>query len=511
MEIELKLLIRPDDATKLQRSLLVQDNALGAAHRQMLGTAYFDTADLLLQKHAIAWRVRRAGRQWLQAIKGGGNVEAGLHRRHEWESAIAGPEPDPAALHDLLPRRGPWRKIIDKAARIGLVAVFDTRFHRTTRQLAFLDGTRVEMALDQGEIRCGGVVAPISEIELELKAGDARALFEFALALQHEVPFTIGHASKAERGYNAFRPAVAAVAPAPLILARDTVPLNALRSVIGHCLQHMHANAAGVIAGRDGECIHQMRVGLRRLRTALAVFAPVATCPAALRAEIIWLRNALAPAREWDVLAQMLASLQAADSSADTVVPASEQTGQAGMTALQNAVRRAARAHQRRAASAVASPRYTRCILQIGAWLCDLAAQGGPTGGRGRSVSMEKFAARTIRQCRARLCKRGARARAGAPDGWHRLRIAVRRTRYAVEFMMPLLPDKASRTMLASLTKLQELLGRLNDLAVGIRLLAEVAAKRPDMLAPAEYARGVFSAESGQLALRLRKQIRHAL
>lgn len=509
MEIELKLLIRPGDAAALQRSLLVHDYALAAAHRRELSTTYFDTADLLLQRHAIAWRVRRAGRQWLQAVKGGGKVEAGLHQRHEWESAITGSAPDPAALHDLLPHEGPWRRIIAKAARAGLVPVFDTRFRRTTWQLGFMDGTKVEMALDQGEIRSGSVVEPISEIELELKAGDPRALFEFALALLKDVPFAIGNASKAERGYRAFRPSQATpTQPAPPVLARDTTVRSALRGVVGHCLQQMQANTADVIAAQDGECVHQMRVGLRRLRTALAVFAPVAACPAALRAEIVWLRNALAPAREWDVLADMLVSMPPSARPGETAVTTGEPVG---MRALQNAVLSAARAHRRRAAAAVALPRYTRCLLQIGAWLCDIAADDRGATGQSRSISMEKFANRTIRHCQARLHKRGARALTGAPDGWHRLRIAARRQRYALEFMTSLLPGKATRSALGSLTKLQDTLGRLNDLAVGTCLLVEIATNRADLAAPAEYARGVFSAESALLAIRLKKQIRHVL
>ena len=70
MEIELKLLIRPGDVARLRQSLLLQDHASGPPAVQQLVTTYFDTGDLALRDAGMAWRVRRAGREWIQTLKG---------------------------------------------------------------------------------------------------------------------------------------------------------------------------------------------------------------------------------------------------------------------------------------------------------------------------------------------------------------------------------------------------------------------------------------------------------
>ena len=87
-----------------------------------------------------------------------------------------------------------------------LAPVFSTDVVRTLWDLALPGGDTVEMALDQGKLEAGGEMAPVSEIELELKSGDPVRLFDFALALQQQIPLQVGSGSKAERGYALGRP-----------------------------------------------------------------------------------------------------------------------------------------------------------------------------------------------------------------------------------------------------------------------------------------------------------------
>ena len=82
-----------------------------------------------------------------------------------------------------------------------LQPVFRTRFRRWARLLVLGDGTRIELALDQGRIEAGASEAPICELELELKSGRPEALFELALALQQDLDLRPEPRSKAERGY----------------------------------------------------------------------------------------------------------------------------------------------------------------------------------------------------------------------------------------------------------------------------------------------------------------------
>ena len=202
MEIELKLLLDPADAAAFRRHPLLRQQAIAKPRVQQLTSIYFDTPDLLLWRHDAALRVRLVNRDWIQTLKGGGQVAAGLHQRHEWESHVDGAHPDLLALSDLVGHGTNWAKILAAVALTDQLApIFTTKFRRTLWLLQLAHGGEVELALDQGEVQHGAARVPISEVELELKSGDPAELFEFALQLQNAVPLRVGNISKAERGY----------------------------------------------------------------------------------------------------------------------------------------------------------------------------------------------------------------------------------------------------------------------------------------------------------------------
>ena len=159
-------------------------------------------------------------------------------------------------------------------------------------------GTLVELALDQGELRRGHAGEPISEIKLMLKAGDPAALFDFALQLQDKVRLRVANLSKAARGY-------ALVAPQPSMgvkagaveLASEMTVDQGFRAVVSNCAAQMQDNESGVVGSNDSESVHQMRVGMRRLRSALGLFAKWAPLPVVLQGELEWLAGELGAAR----------------------------------------------------------------------------------------------------------------------------------------------------------------------------------------------------------------------
>ena len=181
--------------------------------------------------------------------------------------------------------------------------MFTTEFDRTARMLSFPDGTAAELALDRGDIRAGRRAAPISEAEIELKTGDAIRLFEVARELAQDVPLRLGHASKAERGYALAR-ARAGAAEGAQHSARRT-PLGRCRAPPHRsaCIAQMQANEEGLLKGKDPEYLHQLRVGLRRLRAASRARRSRRgkQALAAVAEELRWLQNTLGPARDWDV------------------------------------------------------------------------------------------------------------------------------------------------------------------------------------------------------------------
>ncbi|MGK5036683.1 CHAD domain-containing protein [Janthinobacterium sp. LB3P118] len=490
MEIELKLLLAPQDAPRLRAHPLLAQTAQGAPQVLQMHDIYVDTPDLQLCRHQAGLRVRQVDGRWMQTLKAGGSVSGGLHSRHEWEGDVPGPQPDLAALDSVIGRKQPIRALLrEDAIRDALQPVFTTRIERTVWQLRTPQGDQIECVLDQGVIESGadGVArsVPVSEIELELKQGQAASLFDVALALLHDVPLQLGHMSKAERGYRLAAPQpLRAVKAQPLALDAAMSVEQVFLVIAGNCLEQVSGNQDGVAAGEDVESVHQMRVGLRRLRSALGMFESLLALPDALKSELGWLGGALGEARDWDVLAgNTLAQL--------------DGEAQADAAALAAAAHAQARLKHVQAAEAITSARYTACMLGLQRWLQARAWRDSCSTRQLRRLDVPicPFARATLRKDRRRLLKRGKDLPLLAPPARHRVRIAAKKARYAVEFFASLYDAGQVRRYVKRLSALQDELGWRNDIEVADGLLRALAEMQPDLLQQAAYARGFLAAQ----------------
>ena len=485
MEIELKLLIEPQHADALIQHPLLAQYAAEKPHEQQLTSIYFDTPDLKVRRHDGALRVRDVGGAWVQTYKFGGHVSAGMHHREEWETRVHSPVLDLAALRRLLADNHIHDTVLDKDALDEcLTPVFTTRVKRTIWELTLPHGTEVELALDQGTIEHKGSgdegsTSPISEVEMELKSGNPHEIFGLALALLDTIPMRIGNASKAERGYAmCMAEAIPIVKAMPLKLTRRMTVAEAFEAIVSNCMQQVQGNEQGVIAGSDPESVHQMRVGLRRLRSALAMFRPAIALPAELRQGVDWLSDELGMARDWEVLSLSTLDRMKSDGAA------------ASAALLQVAAFTVAREKRAQAAAALQSVRYTRLMLTFSDWLLD--------GEWRRQGSVQEpvgsFAEPLLERIERKLDKRGRRLRDGDAAARHRARIAAKKARYAVEFFRSLYPPKRVDRYLKSLSALQDELGRLNDITVADRLLEELRLAQPEIADHASFARGYLAA-----------------
>ena len=211
------------------------------------------------------------GRRYLQTLKSddtGGLVAY----RGEWQTPLGSAEPDLG----LLPAEA--SEVLDGLVAPGeLRSLFTTRVRRQTRRLAAgANGgppSLIEAALDLGAIEANGRSQPIAEIELELLEGSPKALYDLALELDALTPLQVETRSKSVRGYTlAGGEPPAAQKALPVELKRRTTVDAALGTILRACVQHWCANEAAALDGRDPEGVHQMRVALRRLRSALALF-----------------------------------------------------------------------------------------------------------------------------------------------------------------------------------------------------------------------------------------------
>ena len=480
MEVELKLLLNPRDASALRKHPLLKKFALAAPREQQMHDIYFDTPDLQLRASGAGLRVRRVGQEWVQTLKAGGSVASGLHSRHEWETAVAGPVPELALLRALVDRKSDWGKLLRSSeCEQSLQPIFSTQVTRSIWDLQLAGGDEIECVLDLGYLERDGQRVEVSEIELELKAGDPLHLFDVALALQQQVGLQISNLSKADRGYALYRPQpVAAVTAQPLQLQRQMTIVQAFQAIAANCLAQVQGNAAGVVHRLDTESLHQMRVGLRRLRCAFDLFRGLQPLPPALQTDLDWLMEQLGVARDWDALVA-------------TTLPAvaTATRGEVRLTALGLAALVHSRETHAAAGAAVAAPRTTGLMLGLARWLLVVGAAPDQQMKR-----LPGFTRSMLEHHQRRLRLRGKQLEEGSVKARHQLRIAVKKMRYAIEFFESLYPAKKMRRYADGLAMLQDQLGARNDAAVADRLLRQLQDGSLELASSAGFVRGFLSA-----------------
>lgn len=309
-EIELKLLVAPSDLDRMGRWAAARWRLLAPVEATRVVTEYYDSPDLALAAAGVAVRLRRDGERRLLTIKtrgGAHGAESGTAAtRREWELVVGEGPLNPADID-----RVGAGELVPAHIRDRLDPLFRTAVQRTRLLLAPYDGAVVEMALDDGEAQtANGGAAAISEIELELRQGPLRALFDIALDLADRAPLRIGADSKADIGLRLLtggRPQT--VAAPSLGLSRLLTGEEALRHRARAAMRHLTANLPAAENG-DAAALAMMRAALARLRQALNPFdAPPADGEAEKLAEgRRWLADRLALSPAWDELAALLAN-----------------------------------------------------------------------------------------------------------------------------------------------------------------------------------------------------------
>ncbi|MYN47169.1 CHAD domain-containing protein [Pseudoduganella sp. FT93W] len=503
MEVELKLLLAPEHNQQLRQHPLL---AGLATRTQPLLAHYFDTPDLHLLRHGAGLRVRKEDGVWMQTMKAGGSVQNGLHQRNEWEGPVSRPWPQLGKLRKLIGDDAHWRDVLAAPHfKQRLEALFAVVVEREIWQLDYA-GSQIELVLDCGHIERHGQQLPLNEIELELRQGKPEHLFALALQLLERLPLQLSNVNKAQRGYSLCRQTGTQAHHARALALPADATLDAARhAILFNCLQQVQDNEQAVIHSDHAEALHQMRVGVRRLRSALKLFRSVAPCPPQLKEDWRWLAQVLGKARDWEVLGSAtLARVQASPG------------GPAGLHDLPALVQQQVAAHRQQAAQALRSPRYTRLLLQMGHWLLAGAAsssaaamqadgtridaaQGEATHGTGEEAgtSAAEFSRHTMQRLRKTLLKRARGMNDTDAASIHRTRIAAKQSRYTLEFFHTLYRGKALRKYLATLEATQEALGQHNDLVVADRLLQQLGSEHPAATPAARhiaFARGYLRA-----------------
>jgi inorganic triphosphatase YgiF len=428
-----------------------------------LRSVYFDDDDGDLSRARVALRVRSVDGGFVMSLKRAAPGDRGAFERQETEVASPSGEPD-LSLFD----EGAKRALTELTGAKPLAPRFGSEIRRAVRTIE-KDGAAIEVAFDDGFLFAGDAREAAAEIELELKSGPPVALFDLGLELVEAFPVKLGVISKAERAHAL----IAAEPPEPVHaeavdLSRGATLDEAIGAVIRGCLAHFLGNLPALEAGDKVEAVHQMRVAMRRLRSAMDLFDKAFPTPGlgALRAEAKRIGIVLGQARDWDVfvIALRSGSLQrfAREPGFNRLAEAASERAEAGHSTVARLLDDRTIARFALSLERLAAAREWResAVKET------LAALDEPVAA---------FAARALGRLDRRLRKRGRGFRSLTPPERHRLRIAIKHMRYATEFFGGLFDMKRAKRFTSRASDFQDTLGGLNDAANAMRLGSELA------------------------------------
>lgn len=493
IESELKILLDAEGLREVAAHPRVAAFRLGPPRTETLISVYHDTADDRLRAAGMTLRLRRIGRRWVQTVKRKGEAGEGggffANREDERPApggrlVLAGDDPD-----------GALAAVVAAADGADLAPIFETRVQRTAQHLG-IDGLgTVELALDDGQVVAGDVSEPICEAEFELKSGSVAAIFAVARQILDRAPFRLGTANKAARGYRLLR---SGESPGPSPRKAGTFEFGpetnvemVARDVLRDCLAQISANIPVVLDTEASEGPHQLRIGLRRLRTALDVFAPsLGGNIAGLEAAAQRLGRDVGHLRDADVLIEEVV----AHAAAHGLAPETRQVLDDALAAR----REVARAEVRATLRDPATGRFLLDLLEFvetRGWL--EPSDYGQTDRLAEPVG--ELGPKLLRRRWRKVKSLGEDIRELEPEELHSLRKSLKKLRYTVDMLIGLYGGKRSAAFLAALKDLQDSFGSLNDAAMAQEKLAgtdPVAPADPDVQRAVGFTLGVLAGAS---------------
>lgn len=464
-EIELKLEIRPSQVARLRTRGLIPLGAEVASER--LSSVYYDTPKHALRNKGLTLRIRSAADRHVQTIKAESGAGAGIFDRPEWETEVEAGEPDLQAASAT-----PAGRVLSRKRGATLRPIFETLVERATWRVE-TETSEIEIALDVGEVLANGSAEPLAELELELKRGTAADLFRLARSLDGLGTAKIAVLSKSERGYalaDDKRPT--SFKAGKVALERDMSTGEAFRTIARSCIRHFRLNEPRVIEARSAEALHQCRVAMRRLRSALSLFGDVVADAQLdrIKRRLREVSTQLGQARNLDVY---LARAARPEKERDPAEP--------GIDDFISRLEAERNTAYGRVVALLESRRFRRLMLDLVAWIeCGpWSLDEEPAVRARRDRLVEEFAAEVLDRRRRKVKRKGRNVAELDPEGRHRVRIDAKKLRYASEFFAALVEGKKNRkrhaAFICALEALQSCLGELNDIQTGHEMVAGLA------------------------------------
>ncbi len=459
--------------------------------------AWHDGEDASLAAAGLALGEERQGRTrqwWLEKLGSGTEQDINFPRPPGVAPAILARANRPEML-------GPTTLGHPLPAPLRTVARFEAR-----RRTASIGGGRrkdapgrIAIELLEGRLATSGAEQRLARLRF---AGQPAAVFALADRLLADLPCAVPAASLAEEALGASAGDDAPRTGSPL-LPEGLSAGDALAWLVATLARALLALAPRASTGEESEPVHQMRVALRRLRTAITVLkrllpplplhpgdahdadhgdGPTQAALTEVEAGLRTLARALGPAREWDVFLE----------GTGMAVAAAFPENAALARLLKAAARRREAAYDALRAE-LGSAGFRRLMLQLssltvlrpwqpisGQRTLGQGQQGAPEGRLEEDGPEPPLTAATVAELLQRRQRKllAAAANIAHADAQHlhAIRLRAKRLRYAGELFSPLFPRKETQRFLRRLARLQDRLGIVNDAQAVDRLLNDLGA-----------------------------------
>ena len=439
----------------------------GKISRQRLQARYFDTVDGTLAAHGLVVRMRKEGRRWVQTAKG---PSATLLERLEHNVTLAQQTAGTEPGVDLARHAGtPVGNAIACALNLkasedfsSLTPLYDTDVHRVTR-LVEHGGSVMEIALDRGRIQSGTKSLDLCELEIELKKGRPEHAVDLARQWCAEYGLCLSSITKSMKGQrlrnaDSAGPAVSATAPA---FDRDATGAQIVVAVLQSCLNQILPNASELaVASSDPGHVHQLRVGLRRLRTALRELEGLTDAfDAAWEPALVHVFRQLGEHRDHGHLERDLQpKLLAAGGPGVNFGPASTDIPDP--------------------AAVVRAPAFQDVLLGLIGFTYRSGQQVSENNMPARA-SVKKILRSRLKKLRSQALKEGRKFTELNETDQHRVRKRLKRLRYLSEFSAPFFKARKLSCFIAALKPAQDALGLYNDELMALQAYRKLAIEDP--------------------------------
>jgi inorganic triphosphatase YgiF len=476
-ELELKLEVAPAHKAEVLEALQLAKVApvSHSAH-------YFDTVDGRLAGRGLSLRLRREGRKWVQTLKAGSDNPV---RRLEDNVTVParGQRGVPSIDLDRHKAQGA-RDVLEGVLKShasdewpALVERFQVKVSRRKR-VVDTEGEPFEVAFDAGTLEANGHKRTLCEVEIEFKSGGIQHMFGLARRLVHEHHLWLSTVAKSSRGEALAFPDT----PAPVAKSidvqfdPDSRDDQQLRAMVGNCLAQILPNASHVAVGsEDSDQIHQLRVGLRRLRTILREAGALAD-----DVDASW-EGPLAEAF------RQLGVHRDQESMAKTLHPRLVAAGAPEIGSWPPPVQ--AEVSPR---ATVRDPVFQATLLSI----VEFSLRSGLEESAGAPRLSRKLIEKRLKKLHQKVVSAGAEFPSLPTEEQHMVRKRLKRLRYLSEFAAPLFKRGKVERYLECLRPAQDALGEHNDDAVAL----EGWRLHPPKEAGGWYAVGWLSARQIQTA-----------